>query len=124
MSVSPVTQMSSSSEMRAIPLRRVHLTDPSQLPASYSSTPGGTLFSTTPGGTRIVYDRSMLMNLRQSPLSQTPPQNLPSIPGVTAPKQKKAKENGHVILEDVQAESAASNPQHDGEDAHQFPMEI
>lgn len=35
---------------RVIPIRRVPLTDQSQLPANYSATPGGTLFSTTPGG--------------------------------------------------------------------------
>lgn len=36
---------------RDIPaMRRIVLNDVSQLPADYSSTPGGTLFSTTPGG--------------------------------------------------------------------------
>uniref|UniRef100_A0A7N9AV05 Eukaryotic translation initiation factor 4E-binding protein 1-like n=1 Tax=Mastacembelus armatus TaxID=205130 RepID=A0A7N9AV05_9TELE len=48
----------------------------------YSSTPGGTLFSTTPGGTRIIYDRKFLLQCRTSPLTRTPP-NLPDIPGVT-----------------------------------------
>jgi hypothetical protein len=48
-------------------------------------TPGGTIFSTTPGGTKIVYDRNMLMFLRQSPFSKTPV-DVPIIPGVTAPK--------------------------------------
>ncbi|KAI8439208.1 hypothetical protein MSG28_013054 [Choristoneura fumiferana] len=43
------------------------------MPDVYSSTPGGTLYSTTPGGTRIVYERSFMMSLRQSPISQTPP---------------------------------------------------
>lgn len=37
------------SESKAIP-RRMFITDPSQLPNEYSSTPGGTLYSTTPGG--------------------------------------------------------------------------
>jgi len=37
-------------EQRAIPIRRVPLSDHTQLPADYSATPGGTLFSTTPGG--------------------------------------------------------------------------
>lgn len=33
-----------------IPSKRIVIDDPNQLPANYSSTPGGTLFSTTPGG--------------------------------------------------------------------------
>jgi len=37
-----------------------------------STTPGGTLYSTTPGGTRIVYDRNMLLQLQNSPLSKSP----------------------------------------------------
>ncbi len=35
---------------REIPSRRMIVNDISQLPYDYSSTPGGTLFSTTPGG--------------------------------------------------------------------------
>lgn len=35
-------------------------------------------------GTRIVYDRKSLLLMRNSPLSRTPPRNLPHIPGVTA----------------------------------------
>ena len=38
------------SESLKIPERRVVIKDPSELPTSYSSTPGGTIFSTTPGG--------------------------------------------------------------------------
>ncbi|ORY01760.1 eukaryotic translation initiation factor 4E binding protein [Basidiobolus meristosporus CBS 931.73] len=53
------------------------------LPADYSTTPHGTIFSTTPGGTKIIYDRNTLLQLRNSPLSRTPPTNLPFIPGVT-----------------------------------------
>jgi translation initiation factor 4E binding protein 2 len=71
MSVSPLSR--SITESKSIPTRRMLLTDPSQLPSDYSSTPGGSLYSTTPGGTRIIYDRSFLMNMRQSPLAQTPP---------------------------------------------------
>lgn len=70
---------------RVIPIRRVPLTDQMQLPLNYGATPGGTLFSTTPGGTRIIYDREFLMLCRQSPLTKTPPANLPHIPGVTQP---------------------------------------
>lgn len=91
-----------------IPTRKVIFRDPSELPADYGTTPGGTIFSTTPGGnvwflflhsfveecidwtischagTRIVYDRKSLLEMRNSPLSRTPPRNLPRIPGVTA----------------------------------------
>ena len=38
------------SESVDIPERRVVIKDPSDLPTSYSQTPGGTIFSTTPGG--------------------------------------------------------------------------
>lgn len=71
MSASPVARQATHSQ--AIPSRRVLITDPSQMPDVYSSTPGGTVYSTTPGGTRIVYERSFMMSLRQSPISQTPP---------------------------------------------------
>uniref|UniRef100_F6U109 Eukaryotic translation initiation factor 4E binding protein 1 n=1 Tax=Equus caballus TaxID=9796 RepID=F6U109_HORSE len=72
---------------RAIPAtRRVVLGDGVQLPpGDYSTTPGGTLFSTTPGGTRIIYDRKFLMECRNSPVTKTPPRDLPTIPGVTSP---------------------------------------
>ena len=38
------------SNVRSIPSRRVVVHDPSHMPADYSTTPGGTVFSTTPGG--------------------------------------------------------------------------
>ncbi|KAK9303233.1 hypothetical protein QLX08_005007 [Tetragonisca angustula] len=79
MSASPIARQTTQSQN--IPSKRVVINDPSQLPIDYSSTPGGTLFSTTPGGTRIVYERDFLMNLRNSPISRTPPRNMPSIPG-------------------------------------------
>ncbi|XP_015428775.1 PREDICTED: eukaryotic translation initiation factor 4E-binding protein 2 [Dufourea novaeangliae] len=78
MSASPIARQATQSQ--SIPLKKILFTDPSQLPADYSSTPGGTLFSTTPGGTRIVYERDFLMNLQNSPISRTPPQNISSIP--------------------------------------------
>jgi len=74
---------------RDIPSRRVIINNVSQLPYDYSTTPGGTLFSTTPGGTRIVYDRTFLMQLRNSPMAKSPPKNLPTIPGVTSPQTGK-----------------------------------
>ncbi|MGH0116772.1 UNVERIFIED_CONTAM: hypothetical protein FKN15_051498 [Acipenser sinensis] len=69
-----------------IPTRVVHVKDWTQLPDRYSSTPGGTLFSTTPGGTRIIYERKFLLECRNSPLARTPPCCLPQIPGVTVPQ--------------------------------------
>lgn len=39
------------------------------------------VYSTT--GTRIIYDRSTLLLLADSPLSRTPPTSLTHIPGVT-----------------------------------------
>eukprot|EP00762_Andalucia_godoyi_P006089 ANDGO_00315.mRNA.1 Eukaryotic translation initiation factor 4E-1A-binding protein homolog len=44
----------------------VHVTDISQ-------SVGGTMYGVTPGGTRIVYDRNLLLHLRNSPYSKTPP---------------------------------------------------
>lgn len=37
-----------------ISIKRVTLSDPSQLPKDYGTTPGGTYFSTTPGGKLIA----------------------------------------------------------------------
>ncbi|XP_017780276.1 PREDICTED: eukaryotic translation initiation factor 4E-binding protein 1 [Nicrophorus vespilloides] len=70
MSASPMARQVT--ENKSIP-RRVIITDPRDLPADYSSTPGGTLYSTTPGGSKIVYEKSFLINLRNSPISKTPP---------------------------------------------------
>jgi len=53
--------------------------------ADLSVSYGGTVYATTPGGTKIAYDRSALMYIRNSPLSKTPT-TLPIIPGVTAPE--------------------------------------
>ncbi|XP_028179493.1 eukaryotic translation initiation factor 4E-binding protein [Ostrinia nubilalis] len=101
MSASPIARQATHSQ--AIPSRRVLITDPAQMPDVYSSTPGGTLYSTTPGGTRIVYERSFMMSLRQSPISQTPPKcSLPaallknpgSVPhSVSSPVQKNSRSN-------------------------------
>jgi len=45
-----------------------------------STSPNGTEYGTTPNGTRIRYDRSALMQLRNSPLSNTPPKFAATIP--------------------------------------------
>lgn len=77
MSASPIARQITHSQ--AIPSRRMLISDPAQMPDVYSSTPGGTLYSTTPGGTKIVYERTFLMTLRESPISKTPPKiSLPS----------------------------------------------
>ena len=52
MSASPVARAAVShtqTTAQAIP-RRIAINSPSELPNDYSTTPGGTLFSTTPGG--------------------------------------------------------------------------
>jgi len=75
-----------------IPTRRVVITNEEDMPADYSTTPGGTVFGTTPGGTKIVYERAFLINMRNSPMARTPPNNLPTIPGVTCGFEKKETE--------------------------------
>lgn len=49
MSASPIARQACS-HAQAIPSKRVLVTDASQLPELYSSTPCGTIYSTTPGG--------------------------------------------------------------------------
>lgn len=51
MSASPIARQATHSQV--IPTRRVLISDPSQMPDVYSSTPGGTVYSTTPGGILI-----------------------------------------------------------------------
>lgn len=76
MSASPMARQACS-HAQIIPSKKILITDESQMPDDFSTTPGGTMFSTTPGGTRIIYDRSMLLSLKNSPLSRTPPSNIP-----------------------------------------------
>jgi len=108
---------------KVIPIRRVPLSDQSQLPANYSATPGGTLFSTTPGGTRIIYDREFLMQCRNSPLTKSPPPNLPNIPGITQPGNNVQRENviGHDVL--PTANQTTKKQSENSEDA-QFHMDM
>ncbi|XP_062867652.1 eukaryotic translation initiation factor 4E-binding protein 1 [Trichomycterus rosablanca] len=116
--------MSISSEKttsRAIPTsRRVPISDAAHLPHDYSSTPGGTLFSTTPGGTRIIYDRKFLLDCRSSPLAHTPPTYLPDIPGVTSPPTIGVNNNKTRPKETISSPPVDKST---GEDA-QFEMDI
>lgn len=50
-------------------------------------------------GTRIIYERKFLLDLKSSPLSQTPTK-LPVIPGVTL------DDNGKIIEEDEEVSNA------------------
>lgn len=77
MSASPIARQACSHAQLIPSMRKVLISEPSQMPDNYSSTPNGTIFSTTPGGTKIVYERTFLLNLRNSPLSRTPPKNIP-----------------------------------------------
>ncbi|NWU59365.1 4EBP3 protein, partial [Dromas ardeola] len=54
------------------------------IPEGYNSTPGGTIYSTMPGRTRIIYDRKLLLECKNSPVARTPPCCLPQIAGVTS----------------------------------------
>ncbi|XP_055340040.1 eukaryotic translation initiation factor 4E-binding protein 1-like [Paramacrobiotus metropolitanus] len=107
-------------EQREIPIRRVMITDPNQLPRDISATPNGTIYCTTPGGTRIVYDRSLLLKLSCSPMTKTPPSNMKFIPGVTA---------GGIPVESL-PKTASSRPvkspaqRKDDEHEQQFEMDI
>jgi len=117
--------MARQSLSQTIPTRNVQLLHPNELPADYSSTPGGTIFSTTPGGTRIVYTGQFLKALRDSPLARTPPACLPNIPGVT--KLPGGSPPGK--LPDESPNKAAASPvketeeKHDGDDP-QFEMDM
>lgn len=77
MSASPTARQAITQAM-PVQTKKITITDPIQMPEVYSSTPGGTVFSTTPGGTKIIYERAFMKNLRASPLSQTPPNNIPA----------------------------------------------
>lgn len=63
MSASPIARQACS-HAQTIPSKRVLVTDASQLPELYSSTPGGTLYSTTPGGKNIYLKKKNLAQTR------------------------------------------------------------
>lgn len=116
--------MNSSSQ--GIPIRRVQLNHMSDLPDDYGQTPGGTFFSTTPGGTRIIYDRKFLLKCRASPMSNTPPNNLPDIPGVTTPDKGPSKEITAIKeeKEETNSTNGDSSPANNNDVDDQFDMEL
>uniref|UniRef100_A0A673WTX9 Eukaryotic translation initiation factor 4E binding protein 3 n=1 Tax=Salmo trutta TaxID=8032 RepID=A0A673WTX9_SALTR len=84
--------------------------DWSQLPDSYSQTPGGTLFSTTPGGNEL-YDNRYMFSCRSVGIYQShapPPCCLPHIPGDTVlalhplGKLREMDENKDISADDAQ----------------------
>jgi len=89
------------SSTEGIPIRRLIVHDPKDIPLHYGETPGGSIFSTTPGGTRIYYDRAFLLSRRDTPLTRSPP-NLPYIPEVTLiPEPEK---NGDIVENGVKTD--------------------
>jgi hypothetical protein len=79
-----------------IPIRRLVVHDPKDMPLHYGETPGGSIFSTTPGGSRIYYDRTFLLSRRDSPMTRSPP-ILPFIPEVTLIPEPETKGNVVVV---------------------------
>lgn len=73
MSASPIARQACS-HAQAIPSRKVLITDPAQMPEVYSSTPGGTLFSTTPGGKTHLLRNLFCLKKKKSFLSKLPQQ--------------------------------------------------
>ncbi|XP_050101383.1 eukaryotic translation initiation factor 4E-binding protein [Anopheles aquasalis] len=127
MSASPIARQACASITQAIPSKRVLIHDASELPDLYSSTPGGTLYSTTPGGTRIVYERAFLMNLKNSPLARTPPNNVPlnllRTNGGGSPTSG-AKPLSTLSLKPNQQKPARNSPPKYDEHQEQFDMDL
>ncbi len=44
------------SSAEGIPIRRLVVHDPKDMPLHYGETPGGSIFSTTPGGKIVLFD--------------------------------------------------------------------
>lgn len=114
MSASPIARQAT--QCQTIPTRRIVINDASQLPVDYSTTPGGTLYSTTPGGTRIVYERAVLMQLRNSPVARTPPKNYPNFPTSLMKGIDISKEATNIIASPTKKDADESQDQ--------FQMEI
>ncbi|TRY80869.1 hypothetical protein TCAL_12913 [Tigriopus californicus] len=117
MSASPVATQTANN---GIPTRRVRINSESEMPLEYGTTPGGTMF-----GTKIVYERTFLLQMRTSPLARTPPTNLPVIPGVTAPSEKENhKKNGKVNSGRVSPTKGKGVPSSIKEEEEQFSMDM
>uniref|UniRef100_U5EQY3 Putative eukaryotic translation initiation factor 4e binding protein 4ebp n=1 Tax=Corethrella appendiculata TaxID=1370023 RepID=U5EQY3_9DIPT len=123
MSASPIARQACS-QMLTIPTKRVLINDHTDLPDIYSSTPNGTIYSTTPGGTRIVYERAFLMNLKNSPLSRTPPTtNLPN----NILRNSSSSPSGHKQMTSVKKAASAprrNSPPKFDEHQEQFDMDL
>ncbi|GAB1608369.1 eukaryotic translation initiation factor 4E-binding protein 3-like [Argonauta hians] len=104
-------------QTRDIPAKRILINDPSQMPMDYSTTPGGSVFSTTPGGTRIFYDRAFLLQCRNSPLAKSPPANMAQIPGITMPGEVDMPRNTHATVEEEKGTK-------ENDEQPQFQMDI
>ena len=112
------------SDIKAIP-RRVLISDPSEINCSYSSTPGGTLYSTTPGGTKIVYERAFLMNLRNSPISKTPPNwEIPNSISKGSPSAFKRNEKKIIFSKNGSSKQGVNHTNGFGDDHEQFQLEM
>lgn len=128
------------SSTEGIPIRRMVVHDPKDMPSHYGETPGGSIFSTTPGGTRIYYDRAFLLSRRDSPMTRSPP-HLPFIPEVTLipmpsktgnsvgtvangthPETTDALSAGHSNVSGVEPTAQATTHKKEGDD--QFSMEM
>ncbi|CAF1058950.1 unnamed protein product [Adineta ricciae] len=113
------------SNSEGIPIRRLVINDPKDMPLHYGETPGGSIYSTTPGGTRIYYDRTFLLSRRDSPLTRSPPSKLPYIPEVTLiPDPSKGDSSGSNSTNQDETSEQQKSPltKKDGDD--QFSMDI
>jgi hypothetical protein len=115
------------------------MTSPKPIPGSLSKfdesqfselavTPGGAHFlGTTPNGTKIVYDRQKLLELRNSPLSKTPVENLPRILTRSDKADDCVEEEGTKCGEEETGKETVSDPGVRGVESHLeediFPME-
>ena len=73
-------QTMSGSGVHSIPIPVSSRQSPGDDSMSSSSSSSPSSLSSSPGGSKIVYERSFLINMRNSPLARTPPRNLPNIP--------------------------------------------
>ncbi|VDP87471.1 unnamed protein product [Echinostoma caproni] len=103
-----------------IPVRRIRISDPSQIPSNVGTTPGGTLFSTTPGGTRIIYDRDFMLQCRNSPLSRTPPAELEKmLKAVSNPESNHSQQAAHTQVTETPEPNGPSKG-----DENPFEMDV